>query len=1145
MEKNGPGTLAYEQALANLDYVYPIDISFQLKPDDEYFNISGDKANLKEDEYYLITSGAETGKKNSSSDLDFGPRDIYEKCKTCQAKNCMRHLGVILFPSEAGQRVMIVHPSYKKTVDKILEIVCSSCWQLVIDPEADILQRKKLDKILLSSNGSRLSELNKLLKGSGKISECTRKTTKVNLRTGKETSQVCPVKTRIIPEAKGGTTVEYIPKKVKSHYDHSGRAKKAQSNEEEIKSVKAPLDARTIYNGFMQIPEIDIKYIGLSHRDLKGMFKTLVEISPGWTRPKTSKNKSDKITGCIIKLREICDNYKPGSGGSNKLKEDLFEAYKAYLDAWSDNIKGKMGWIRSKNYGKRPNFSFRVIITPYDTNFWETMISADIARDQVTPEMVTSNNLEAMQELVYDGKVRFINKVRGRSEFKSTILASDNFADQSYHILEEGDKIYRSLRTGDVVMTGRQPTNTMHNIYGTKIVVLPGRSITGINIIMTGPIFGDFDGDAMHYHVPQTDEAREDVEKMMMNRNLRSPQKAIVAPIYHAPLGATIMTYDQSKGISRELYNQCIFSYSDAERLLTLDNRLEKRGIKYLAMKQPIRNTIRRVEGELETLQAYLPADSKTREKMYKYSVYNERGSLLHGDDDILKTKLKRIKKEFKQLNYELNNFKQLYIIEPIEEMLQNLIKIQEIDLKELTDFLNMSPNKRKKFTSPNRSRINEYIKAGEEEEKIIKDLELIREDILQDKKLVKNLEIKLNNKSLEVMILRRDVEGRLALEINYRVDGEQAIIALKEQLEQKLAKTKEDATLPLTEKVVKHNEYLFRVYSGYELMSTLFPENFRYNHGGVKIRDGVIVEGIITGSILGTSHGGIVDEMIMSYSPDWKIPAHFINDATIMLNKFIDGYGYTVKYTDALFAGYMGLTGEQQREIKKATLEIMKIPLPRTELETIVYNKMKRNIVNSIQRKIGKDLFTTEEMASNGLIGMSDFWSGAKGKGANLMSISLRLETQLLGGSMLPKTVSGGTRMTIMGRPKSLFPDADGLIRNNYVTGLTPAEMQAHATSGREQMASVQTTVPKIGYLQRNFQIALGDEKVKEGATVARNKFVHRPVSGDDGHDGMNLTLIEGEFQTVNVKNLLDKLEYEAKVLHRKGLSPVAILMN
>jgi DNA-directed RNA polymerase beta' subunit len=1144
MNRNRPGVLAYEQALAELDFVYAIDIAFKLKPDEEYFNVSGDKANLKEDEYYLISSGTETGKKNSSSDLEFGPKDIYEECSKCQAKNCMRHIGVILFPQEHGQRVMIVHPSYKKTVDKILEIVCSSCWQLVIDPEADILQKKKLDRILLSSRGSRLSELNKLLKGSGKISECTRKTTKVNPRTGKETSQVCPVKTRIIPEVKGGTTVEYIPKVVKSRYDHTGRAKK-DGRGQEIKPVKAPLDARTIYNGFMQIPELDLRYIGLSHQDLKGMFKSLVEISPSWTRPKTAKNKSDKITGCIIKLREICDNYKPKSGGANKLKEDIYEAYKAYLDAWSDNIKGKMGWIRSKNYGKRPNFSFRAIITPYDVNFWETMISSDIARDQVTEEMVTSSNLEAMQELVYQGKVRFINKVRCMSDYKATLVASDNYADKSYHILEPGDKIYRSLRTGDLVLTGRQPTNTMHNIYGTKIVVLPGRSITGINIIMTGPIFGDFDGDAMHYHVPQTEEARQDVKRMMMNRNLRSPQKPIVAPIYHAPLGATILTYDQSKGITREFYQECILSYENEERLLTLDARLEKRGIKYLAMKQPIRNTIQRVQGEIETLKAYLLADSPTRVKMYKYSVYNERGSLLYGDDLMLQTKLERITREREQLTYELDNFKQLYIIQPIFEMLGQQIKIQTIDLKELTDFLKMTPNKRKQFTSPKHSKLDAYLEAQEAEAKIADKLGLLREDILQDSRVIQELEARLNDQALKVMLLRRDVEGRLTLEVDYRLDGEAGIIKQKEQLEIKLARTKLDATLPLTDKVVRDNEHVFRVYSGYELMSTLFPADFRYNHGGVKIRDGVLVEGTITGSTLGTGYGGIVDEMIMGYSPNWKIPAHFINDATIMLNKFIDGYGFTVKYTDALFAGYMGLTSEQQREIKKATLEIMKIPIPQTELEKVIYNKMKRNIVNSIQRNIGKDLFTTEEMASNGLIGMSDFWSGAKGKAGSLMNIALRLETQLLGGTMLPKTVSGGTRMTIMGRPKSLFPEADGLIRNAYTVGLTPSEMQSHTVSGREQMASVQTTVPKIGYLQRNFQIALGDEKVKEGATVARNKFVHRPVSGDDGHDGMNLTLIKGEFQTVNLKNVLDKLEYEAKIMHGQGLPPLVMLMS
>src|SRR5437868_10436216 len=103
----------------------------------------------------------------------------------------------------------------------------------------------------------------------------------------------------------------------------------------------------------------------------------------------------------------------------------------------------------------------------------------------------------------------------------------------------------------------------MHNLYGTKIRVLPGRSVAGINIVITGPIFGDFDGDAMWSGVPQTKEARDDVERMMMSRNLRSAQKnkPVVAPIYHAPVAATMLTSNKKMKIDRDLYSQCIESY--------------------------------------------------------------------------------------------------------------------------------------------------------------------------------------------------------------------------------------------------------------------------------------------------------------------------------------------------------------------------------------------------------------------------------------------------------------------------------------------------------------------------------------------------------------------------------------------------------
>ena len=139
--------------------------------------------------------------------------------------------------------------------------------------------------------------------------------------------------------------------------------------------------------------------------------------------------------------------------------------------------------------------------------------------------------------------------------------------------------------------------------------------------------------------------------------------------------------------------------------------------------------------------------------------------------------------------------------------------------------------------------------------------------------------------------------------------------------------------------------------YSARGLFSTTLPENFRYTGGKDKnkvvIKDGILIQGMLTAVTVGTGPGSIVDRMSIKYSGEcgrytyeaicanknvicdeegckgcgktvyagckpsckgecgegWKITRDFINDATKMLAIFLDAYGFSITYTDCEFA--------------------------------------------------------------------------------------------------------------------------------------------------------------------------------------------------------------------------------------------------
>lgn len=206
-------------------------------------------------------------------------------------------------------------------------------------------------------------------------------------------------------------------------------------------------------------------------------------------------------------------------------------------------MKGKEGRIRGNMIGKRVNMSLRTVIVPDPTiNINEVGVPLNLAKQNTYPEYVTSKNLGAMTELVYNGP----NKYPGalailRTEYDEL----GNQTEREFRLdknrsppqLMLGDKVERHLMNGDYGLYNRQPSLHKTSMMGHKIKIIEDPDIFTfrMNESVTEPYNADFDGDEMNLHIPQTEQVKtelmlianakinlsiQQLAKLLLNRDL-------------------------------------------------------------------------------------------------------------------------------------------------------------------------------------------------------------------------------------------------------------------------------------------------------------------------------------------------------------------------------------------------------------------------------------------------------------------------------------------------------------------------------------------------------------------------------------------------------------------------------------------------
>lgn len=228
-----------------------------------------------------------------------------------------------------------------------------------------------------------------------------------------------------------------------------------------------------------------------------------------------------------------------------------------------ERIAGKEGQMRNNLLGKRTNQSGRTVIGPDPSVGMSTLVVPKVMADILTvPEIICPYNLDKMQAsidsvryLIRDGKKLNVEMMRFHRgtllqhgdvvytfdghqktvhDTKMKLLPGDQifrgnkflnkieYPETKNVELRIGDVVHRKMRDGDVAMLNRQPTLHKGSMLAFYIKILPVKTLK-INLAVAKPFNCDFDGDEMNIHVPQSLEARAELEL------LSTPRECIIS----------------------------------------------------------------------------------------------------------------------------------------------------------------------------------------------------------------------------------------------------------------------------------------------------------------------------------------------------------------------------------------------------------------------------------------------------------------------------------------------------------------------------------------------------------------------------------------------------------------------------------------
>jgi DNA-directed RNA polymerase II subunit RPB1 len=338
-------------------------------------------------------------------------------------------------------------------------------------------------------------------------------------------------------------------------------------------------------------------------------------------------------------------------------------------------------------------------------------------------------------------------------------------------------------------------------------------------------------------------------------------------------------------------------------------------------------------------------------------------------------------------------------------------------------------------------------------------------------------------------------------------------------------------------EKVFSKFDKQYARFNCYSLISLILPEDLVYEKTNnsdvlVKIYKGVLYEGVIDKSILGSSHNSLPHVLVKEYGND--VASRFIDNIQFMANNWLLIYGFSIGLEDCMLSD-----SEKMTEIKDV---IKKHYIEAKAVDTIMNPAIKEirvhaalNKAKDLGMKIAKDTMTAG--GNNNL--MSAITSGSKGDFFNIAQLTGLLGQQNIKGSRINKQLGHYSRTLPHYGFKDLTLEEEfesrGFVHNSFTNGLNAKEFFFHAISGRDGICDTALGTASSGYIQRRLIKVSEDIQIHYDTMVRGSSGrIYSFTYGNDNLDLSKTIKVNGEQQFINVENVVNRLLMVATFIYK-----------
>ena len=319
--------------------------------------------------------------------------------------------------------------------------------------------------------------------------------------------------------------------------------------------------------------------------------------------------------------------------------------------------------------------------------------------------------------------------------------------------------------------------------------------------------------------------------------------------------------------------------------------------------------------------------------------------------------------------------------------------------------------------------------------------------------------------------------------------------------------------------------------YIGMGLVSLLFPLDFNYEKKTdanpdepiLKIYKGVVYEGTMNKSVLGSSHNSLIQVICKEYGEE--IASQFVDGIQFITNRWLFIKGTSVGIGDCLIQGGK----EKEKEILDT---VQKYFMEAEGVKTTTTHPTIREI--RVNGALGKAKDVGLKIAKEALDKTNNFigtvTSGSKGSMFNITQITGLLGQQNLSGARVPLQLNNATR-SLHHYPHGEMPpemeyESRGFISSSFIKGLNPREFFFHAMSGREGVSDTAMGTATSGYMQRRIIKLTEDIKIQYDGTVRDTTGrLYQSVYEGRGYDPSKLVRVKGKPQACDIGRLSARL--------------------